>query len=453
MNHPTEDDLARYAFDPHSVDNPQDLTIHLAACSDCSALLHLIELVDAGLADTEAWELSEATRNLGSLDQTLHDLVSRVADEDEEAERLLKPLLANPVALARMNLAEKAKFRTGGVVRQLVAAARGSLEREPLEALVYADAAVEVAETLADDAYPTGAVFDLRGTAWTQRANALRLLGRYDEAIAALDRATEAFRQAPHVPIGMATVKYVRAIIHYERGDLDTAFEMLEESASEFQHLGDIDRLMRARHVQANVRFQQGNIAAARQMYEEVLRHGEAERDLTWIARESNTLGRCALELRDFAAARKYFDAAVDGFTRLRFATEVTRAEWGLALLALAEGRSREAVTRLREVQRRFTEQGLLIDGALAALDSMDGLIALDEMQEIAALASQLISTFTSAGMLTSALTAFAYLREAVAAKAISPKVIEHVRRFIRRIDREPTLLFAPPPPDLDAMR
>jgi len=446
VSHPSEDDLARYAFDPDSVENPSGVAMHLAMCSDCSALLRLIETVDAGLADEEAWELSEATRSLGSLDQTLHDLVSRIADEDEEAERLLKPLLSNPVALARMNLADKPKYRTGGVVRQLVAAARGALEREPLEALVFADAAVEIAETLPDDAYPTSAVFDLRGTAWTQRANALRLLGRFDEALSALDRATEAFHHAPHVPIGIATVQYVRAIVYYERGELEAAFTMLEEVAKEFKELGDIDRLMRARHVQANVRFQQGNIVAARAMYEEVLRYGQAERDLSWIARESNTLGRCALELGDRAAARKYFEEAIEGFRRLHMAIEVIRAEWGLALLALAEGRARDAVTQLRDIQRRFTEQGVFIDGALAALDSMDGLYALNEIQEIAALASQLITTFTNAGMLTSALTAFAYLREAAALKAISPKVIDHVRRFIRRIEREPSLLFAPPP-------
>lgn len=453
MNHPTEDDLARYAFDPHGVENADDVATHLGTCSDCAALLRLIETVDEGLANTEAWELSEATRNLGSLDHTLHDLVSRVADEDEQAERLLEPLLANPVALARMNLAEKSKFRTGGVVRQLVAAARSALEREPLEALAFADAAIEIAESIADEAYPAQAIFDLRGTAWKERANALRLLGRYDDALSALDRAAEAFRQTPNVPIGLATVKYVRAVVHFERGELEPAYEMLEDCVREFLHLGDIDRVMRARHVQANIRFDQGNIPAARAIFEEVLRYGEAEGDLSWVARESNTVGRCALEMGDREAARKYFQAAIDGFTRLGLATEVTRAEWGLALLALAEGYSREAVVRLRDVQRRFTELGMLTDGALAALDSMDALYALDETHEIAALASQLIATFTSAGMLTSALAAFAYLREAVAARAISPTVIDHVRRFIKRIDREPTLLFAPSPLPPDAMR
>lgn len=447
VDHPSEDELARYAFDPTNVEDRERIARHVANCADCADLLQLIETVDAGLADKEAWQLSEVSRTLGTLDQTLHDLVSRVAEEDEDAERLLKPLLRDPAALARLNVAEKPKYRTGGVVRHLIGAARAELERAPREALVFADTAVEVAETLPDDAYPAKAVFDLRGTAWTQRANALRLLGRYDEAISALDRAAEAFRNAPQVPLGMATVKYVRAIVHYERGELEPAFALLEDSAAEFRHLGDIDRLMRARHVQANVRFQQGRIAAARDMYEEVLRHGQAERDLTWIARESNTLGRCALELGDHAGARTYFESAIEGFRRLGLATEVNRAQWGLALLALAEGQSQEAVMELRTIQQRFTEQGLLSDAALAALDSMDGLYALQEMDEIAVLASQLISTFTAAGMTTSALTAFAYLREAVAARAITPKIIDHVRRFIRRIEHEPTLLFAPPPP------
>jgi tetratricopeptide (TPR) repeat protein len=447
LNHPTEDDLARFAFDPESFENRDEIAKHVAACAECSSLMNLIRTVDAGLADEEAWQLSEATRSLGTLDQTLHDLVRRVADEDDEAERLLKPLLRQPDALEKMNLAEKPKYRTGGIVRHLIAAARDSMQREPREALMCANTAVEVAETLTDDAYPARAVFDLRGSAWTQRANALRLLGRYDDAIAALDRATEAFRNAPQVPLGMATVKYVRAIIHFEREELEPAYALLEESAAEFRHLGDVDRLMRARHVQANVRFQQGNIVAARAMYEEVLRYGEAERDLTWIARESNTLGRCSLELGDHGAARRYFEAAVDGFRRLGLATEVTRAEWGLALLALAENRPMDAVTQLHELQRRFTEQGLLIDAALVALDSMEGSYALGETRKIATLASQLTSTFTSAGLMTSALTAFAYLREAVADGAISPSVIDHVRKFIRRIEREPLLLFAPPPP------
>jgi tetratricopeptide (TPR) repeat protein len=448
-DHPTEDELARYAFDPASVENAVGLAAHLGDCPDCAALLRLIETVDAGLADRETWELSEATRSLGSLDQTLHDLVSRIADEDEEAERLLEPLLANPVALARMNLAEKPKYRTGGVVRHLIAAATANLEREPLEALSFADAAIEVAETLPDDTYTSYAIFDLRGTAWKERANALRLLGKYEDALVALDRATDAFRQAPLAPIGPASVKFIRATVLYERGELEDAFRLAEESAAEFSHFGDIDRVMRARQLQANIRFHQGDIPAARKVYEEILRYGQKEKDLTWIARAARLLGRCALDLGDLDAARRHFEEAIVAFNRLGLTIEVLRSEWGPALVALAEGKSREAVKRLRDLQKRFLEHSLLLDSALVALDSMDGLYALGETREIARVAAELTDTFTRAGMLTSALTAFAYLRESAAEQKISPRKIDHVRRFIRRIEREPTLLFAPPPPEL----
>lgn len=447
MNHPSEDELARYAFDARSVENAGDLATHLAVCTDCASLLRLIETVDAGLADQEAWELSDSTRNLGTLDQTLHDLVSRVADEDEEADRLLKPLLPNPVALTRMNLAEKPKFRTGGVVRQLVAAARGALEREPLEALAFADSAIEVAESLPDDAYPAQAIFDLRGTSWKERANALRLLGRYDEAITALDRASEAYSQAPNVPLGPAIVRFIHATILYERGDLEGAFRLAAESSTEFLHFGDTDRVMRARQLQANIRFQQGRIAEARSMYEEILRFGRSEDDLTWIARASRPLGRCALEQRDLAAARRHFDESIAAFRRLGLTIEGLRSEWGPPLVALAEGNHDQAVAGFRDLQKRFLSHGLLTDAALVALDSMDGLFALGQTREIAKVAAELLETFTRAGMLTSALTAFAYLREAAAMQAISPQVIDHVRRFIQRTAREPMLLFAPPPP------
>ena len=56
---------------------------------------------------------------------------------------------------------------------------------------------------------------------------------------------------------------------------------------------------------------------------------------------------------------------------------------------------------------------------------------------------------FVGAGMLTSAVAAFGYLQEAAARQSLSSSGIEHVRRFMSLLEREPASLFCPPPENL----
>ena len=60
------------------------------------------------------------------------------------------------------------------------------------------------------------------------------------------------------------------------------------------------------------------------------------------------------------------------------------------------------------------------------------------------------VQTFMAAGKLTSALTALAYLKDAAAAATdtIPSGIFSYVRRFVERAERQPELLFVPPPPE-----
>jgi hypothetical protein len=56
---------------------------------------------------------------------------------------------------------------------------------------------------------------------------------------------------------------------------------------------------------------------------------------------------------------------------------------------------------------------------------------------------------FLMAGKVNSALTALAYLKEAVAAGQPSPVQLAHVRKFVSRCEHQPHLAFLPPRPSL----
>jgi tetratricopeptide (TPR) repeat protein len=445
QEHPSEDDLAIFAYNPAEMPNAAEIEAHVAACPRCSATLTTIQTVDAGLADPEVWDLAggddAATR------AALLDLAATAAEEDEAAAALLAPLVENPARLAWANLAELRKYRTAGVVRRLASAANQECYREPLHALTLADTAIELAKRLSG--YPQTVLFQLRGTAWKERANALRLLGRYDEALEALDTAEREFSVVGSDPLGMVMVRHARAIVHLDRGEYDSAGGLFTECAAIYLQVGETDQYMRARHAGANVLFRQKNVRAAQAIYEEILMWAEATNNQIWIARETNTVGRCAFERRDFARAEKYFERSIDGFNRLGLTAEVMRPRWNLAAVLLATGNAGEALTGLRTVREEFLRREMITDAALVALDIMDSLLALDRASQIADLAADVMSTFTRANMLTSALTAFAYLKESPRRRAAwNPARIDHVRRFLGRLERQPSLLFVPPEDD-----
>jgi hypothetical protein len=89
----------------------------------------------------------------------------------------------------------------------------------------------------------------------------------------------------------------------------------------------------------------------------------------------------------------------------------------------------------------------MVTDAALVGLDIADALLALGKTGQIVELATRLFSVFTNAGMLTGALTAIAYLKEAATAGTLTPDGVQAVRSFVRRAERQPALLFVPPPP------
>jgi tetratricopeptide (TPR) repeat protein len=442
MNHPSDDELALYAFDPDSLAERHGIDSHVASCPRCSATLTFIRSVDAGCGDRDAWDIVD--REESSTRTSILDLAAKLAAEDDEAEALLKDFITNPARTALANLASRRKFLTAGVVRLLVRSAADACDREPLDALTFADSAIEVAEHLLG--YPEGVIHELRAFAYKERANALVALGQLDAALDALDHADREFSHAPGASLGHTIVQHCRAWVHFTRSEFDEAMKLLAESAEGYAAAGETERFMRARHLIANTLFWQGDVRGAQAIFRELLGWGEAENDLAWIARESNTLGRCAYELKDLSAAVQYFHQSIQAFRELGMDAEAIRPAWGFALVVLASGKPEEALRKLQDVREDFHRREMLTDSALVAVDMCDALHALGRNAEIVVLAAGTIETFTRAGMLTSAIAAFAYLKEAAEHGAVKPTVIDHVRKFMSRLEREPALLFHAPP-------
>ncbi len=446
--HPTEAVLGMYALKPSAAPNRTAVEAHLASCNDCRTTLGEIKSFDAALAEADAWPERSAARHDSATLAELRAFASRCAGEDREAQRLLAEY-EDPDAAPRFawnDIPNKPEYRTGGIARLLCKRANAMCTRKPLYALVLAEAAVRISADLPDASYPRATIHELRGEAWKEQANALYYLGRFDDALTALAYAEAEYRQLAHEGLGMVAVTYVRAGILYEQQQLDTADQLAHESAQMALHLGSTDRWMRALHLQGEIRFRRGDLPGAIELFSRVLRYGEETRDQQWIARETRALGVCQIELMNLTEASRHLYASLQLCTGMHSAVEVTRTRWAIARLTFLQGNPDDGIRQLRVVVKELTGEEMLTDAAIAAVHLAEMLYATERTREIPSLLAGVVQTFVAAGMLSGALSALAYLKEASVAGIMTPEMFTYVRQFVARAERQPALLFAPPP-------
>jgi tetratricopeptide (TPR) repeat protein len=448
VNHIAEGELALYAAQPEAIAGGRrsEIENHLAECAECQEAhdFFVIRDDDLGddLAESDTWELL-----VGSATHTsLMEYGARVAEEDRDAEVVLQPYFDSPITAAWTTLLTKRRHRTGGVVRKLNAAAHSICESKPRVALTFADAAISVAEALPDDLYPARAVFRLRGTAWKERANAQMLLGQFPQAHESLDRAERAYGKTPHNGLGLSIVALVRAGVLYAQLRPDEAMVMAERAELGFTHAGDEKRRMDAAYLRASIIFEAGDANRALPIFRRIIEHGENTQSAHWIALGSYAAGNCEVDAGNLGEASLLFHRAIVIFREFGPERERLLTEWGIARVVFHSGNTTEAIRRFRDVAAEFEKRGMVTYAAYVGLDISDGLLALNRPKDIVALAQHLFSVFTNAGMLTGALSAIAYIKEAAAAKRITKQDVEAVRAFLRRAELQPSLQFVRPP-------
>ncbi|HEX6641523.1 MAG TPA: hypothetical protein VF215_10450, partial [Thermoanaerobaculia bacterium] len=333
MSHIPEGELVLYATQPDAIADARrtEIEAHLASCGECQEAHDFFTIredeADEALGEPDTWEpmIGSATYD------ALMAYGSRVAEEDRDAEIVLKPFLKNPVKTAWTALITKRRFRTGGVVRKLNAAAHKIHKSKPRIALTFADAAISVAEVLPKDLYPALAVYQLRGAAWKERAKAQLLLGQFPQAHDSLDHAEHAYGKTPHNGLGLSLVALLRAGVMYEQGRLDEAMAMAERAERGFAHAGDEKRRLDAAFLRASIMFEAGDPNRALPIFHRIIEHGENTHSAQWIALGSYAAANCEVDRMNLGEASILFHRALPTFRERGPERERLLTEWGVA--------------------------------------------------------------------------------------------------------------------------
>ncbi|MEA2489614.1 MAG: MalT-like region [Acidobacteriota bacterium] len=441
--HIAHTELSLFAHDKRSFERERREAIesHIATCAECGATFDFYAVAEEDLGDLAVWQPI-----IGSTAAAMRAYANQCAAEDREADELLKGIFAKPRKAALTNVRNQRKFHTGGVVRRLNAKAHEVVASLPLDALIFADLAQAVADLLPDDIYPNDAVYELRGTAWKERANALRRLAEFDEALESLRRSENAYSRLRSSGHGLAAVDLVRSAVYYERGELQKATKHVELAEHGYAHQGLERQRMKAILLRGEIAYESLDYAGAASTFQQIIDFGERISDARWIARGSYCRAACEVERGNLSEAVMLYHSALMILREIGPTEDRISTEWGLARVVLHEGKPTDAARRLRDVIAAFEEIGRVSDAALAGTDLAEALLVLERWDEIGKVAAHAFRVLKKAGILTGALMALAYLKEAAARRQLTPGTLKVIREYLRRVERKPDLLFAAPP-------
>lgn len=366
----------------------------------------------------------------------------RLQRERESAAEVVQRLLRDTPKNEWPWLARRPELHTSGALEELAKRVEAQLDREPREALVIAEVASVIADAIADDAYPAVVLAQMRAQAWKDRGQALDYLARYDEALAALDRAEEQLAAFGSLAHEMAIVRYVRAVALQHVNRFAESLELLHDCHQTFSDHGDARRRLISGIAHGMLLQRLHRYDEARELYVPLLVTAEELQDTSSLASLHNLFAHASLAKDDLAIADKHFSRAVQLFTQLEQPLQVLRAEDGQGRTMLARRDFTHATRHLTSVRRDFLAHGLIEEAGISGLGVVEALLGSGASDEAESMARQLVTEFTAAGLNERAITALAYLAETINARRASRDTVDTVREYIHSLRTHPEREF-----------
>ncbi|HEX3070304.1 MAG TPA: hypothetical protein VHX14_17185 [Thermoanaerobaculia bacterium] len=342
-----------------------------------------------------------------------------------------------------------ASAATEEATRELVDAAFPLLDRQPARAEKLYGVAITLTERLAVSSAPLVAA--LRGYAEKGRANALRMLGRYPEAMQVLIDAEQHFVDARYCALEIGEVRYARAGILFKMEKWPEAQAAAMQARRIFEEERDHTRALHAQLMEGCVLIERGDLEAGRAVLVGLRKPLEGKRHRSTLARVYISLASCDRRRQEPAIARHWLHRATQLFRELGMQSELARARWCGAKITILEGNRQRGMRELRAAMRDFERLSMPADAGFVALDLMEELMAEgSETNEAEKLARSLAELFVEAGANVSAAKAVAYLRDATVARKADVTLVAYVRSYIHRAGVDPDRLFQPPASGLE---
>jgi tetratricopeptide (TPR) repeat protein len=354
-------------------------------------------------------------------------LVQRAEEEDRAAQKTFAHLMERPIEAWAEYLAANPAQRTEGLIRRLITEARTEYDRRADYALELLSVAASIANALTDPV----AIADQRGTIAKERANALRMLSRYQEALDELDWAERFLVHLPVNVFDLAVVEWARATVLFYMTRYGEALPLVRHAAKILRQFGDIPRAQQVRLLEAGILYEMGDTETALGIYEGLVDYFDRSGDFETLARVFGDIATCEMRLSRVGASRINAARAVELYDRVGKPTEKARVQWMLAHLLMLQGQFDDALHDLAIAADSFEMLGMIAERGTALLDIVEIHVARQAWDEAIRLSQYLAGLFTTIRAPVRAARAYSYLREAIESRSATTQLIEYIRSYV----------------------
>ena len=420
---------------------------HLASCNVCRDGLEQYRAIVDTLGHEAAWDYRELkTEPDPTTVANLRAFASSMEREDEEAETYVAALLEGARETWMPRLRAHPEWRTAGVVRKLVADAFGALTKLPLDGVEMTSLAIEIADHLVEQSYPSDTVARVRGHAWREHAYNLFYVGEFKQSLAACDRADSEFARCIVDEYDKARVAVVRALSLRPLDRFAEGMSLADGAVAVFAVYRDEDRLASAAITAAQMHFKVSDYRTALAVLKPVSELATSVGAHTRAMLENN-MAYAYRHLGDDEAAIRHYQICSLVLEEIGSITEAVRVRWSIANVLASIGRTADASRELVAVRAEFMRLGMTYETCASAIEIAELLLLESRFEEAESLCRDTCRQLETSGLSNTgrAMTAVAFLTEAMRSRAATTKLVRHVRDYVRRLPEEPNLLFAPP--------
>jgi len=392
---------------------------HLADCPSCrQRFAENVVPFDATRRHEGALKFAAAAARLESERSETMDVAARLRDTPQSE---------------WPRLAESKALRNNAALEQLSNEVRKRLERNPAEALSIANLAASIAESISDT-YPPLVIAQIRSTALRDRANALRYLGKLDEAYDAIETAESRLNEFPAAVHDRAIIWFVKAMILAQMDHFDEAERMINAASLIFADVNDSARFLQAGVIHGNLFGRQKRYTEAENLFGDLLKIAVSSGDVETEARLHNNLGYCYVNLGDYTKANIHFSQSIAKFTDLGFAAELARTGRGAGAVLIGKGQFELGCERLRQVRTAFEKLQMPEEAGLCALRIIEAMVERGKTDEARDLATTVVSEFTAAALDTRAIDAVIRLRTSLDADGATAEAVRTVHALVQSL-------------------
>lgn len=401
MQHPTESEIIGFAGGGRTDDRTVD---HLKACADCRRTAEDWKLFIDLLRLPGVWRANDIPAPARTQAELVAEIERMPSDEYTQ-------LASLPFSIE--------------LVRATLEVAHDRLRRSPREALkltealtnVVASADVELSEVAGDIA--------------KERANALRRLTRYAEALEALDEAEEEYRKLPAPFVEIAFVEQGRATVFFALKRFGEARQKAAAARTTFLEFGETVNAAEVRLLEGGITFDEGDTEGARSLFDEARVEFEKHGETPALALAYQNLCTCDLRLGAAKDARDFHTRAIPLLRRFGMEAEAVRLSWSVWEALAAKGDRETALPYIREAAAAFSALGMDGDAAEVGLDILEQLVALERYEEAIPLARDIATICQRTGVTPDVANALAYLEEAVRATHATAEFVKRTKTFV----------------------